>query len=349
MQDLPGVSYVMPVLNEEHYIEAAIDSIIAQDYPGPTEIVLALGPSTDATNDIVARLQRAEPRIQAVDNPVADIPAGLNRAIRASQHPIIVRVDAHSGLPPDYTRRAVQTLLDTGAVNVGGVMMAVGRPGVQAAVARAYNSPLGLGGGVYHALDAEPGPAESAYLGVMRADALAEVGYFDETIRRGEDWELNFRFRAAGYLVWLDPSLRVRYWPRSSWRALWRQFWATGIWRGELTRRLRGRGGLRFFAPPLLVVATALTLVLGPLALAGVGGIATQAVAAAAAIGPASYFVLLVAVTVTGRGGLLERLVYPRVLAVMHAAWGIGFLVGLYRGAEETVDRSRAAPPSRVR
>src|SRR4051812_1988463 len=212
MQDLPGVSYVMPVLNEADYIESAVASILEQDYPGPTEIVLALGPSRDGTDDIVARLQEKDPRIQTVENPGRDIPIGLNRAIRASRHPIIVRVDAHTGLPSDYTRRAVTTLLETGAVNVGGIMLAAGKPGLQAAVARAYNSPLGLGGGAYHAVDAQPGPAESAYLGVMRADALAEVGYFDESLRRGEDWELNFRFRQAGHVVWLDPSLRVRYW-----------------------------------------------------------------------------------------------------------------------------------------
>src|SRR3954452_11944682 len=154
MHDLPGVSYVMPVLNEADYIESAVASILAQDYPGETEIVLALGPSTDGTGKIVAKMQRDDPRIRTVDNPKTDIPIALNLAIRASRHPIIVRVDAHSGLPHDYTRRAVTTLLETGAVNVGGIMMAVGKPGLQAAIARAYNSPLGLGGGAYHVVDA---------------------------------------------------------------------------------------------------------------------------------------------------------------------------------------------------
>ena len=218
------MSYVMPVLNEAPYVQSAIASILSQDYPGTSEIVLALGPSSDDTNRIVAQLAAAEPRIQTVDNPGTDIPIGLNAAIRASRHPIIVRVDAHTELPPGYTRRAVETLQATGAANVGGIMRAVGKPGLQAAVAWAYNNPLGLGGGAYHAADEPPGPAESAYLGVMRADALAKIGGFDESLRRGEDWELNHRFRDAGELVWLDPSLQVNYWPRSTWRALLRQF-----------------------------------------------------------------------------------------------------------------------------
>src|SRR3954471_9806571 len=123
---LPGVSYVMPVLNEEDYIASAVASVLAQDYAGPTEVVLALGPSRDRTDAIVADLARTDDRIRTVANPRADIPIGLNAAIRAARYPIIVRVDAHAELPPGYTRRAVATLERTGAANVGGIMLARG-------------------------------------------------------------------------------------------------------------------------------------------------------------------------------------------------------------------------------
>ena len=117
-------------------------------------------------------------------------------------------------------------------------MKAAGRSPFQRAVARAYNSPIGLGGGAYHGGTVE-GEAESAYLGVMRRAVLEEVGLFDETIRRGEDWELNLRIRRAGYLVWFDPALEVIYWPRESWHRLARQFLATG------TVARRARASLR--------------------------------------------------------------------------------------------------------
>ena len=106
-ETLPGVSYVMPVLNEAHYIEAAVASILAQHYPAPTEIVLALGPSADGTDAIVERLHERDPRIRAVHNPQAHIQHGLNLAIRDCRYPVIVRVDAHTELPADYTLRAV--------------------------------------------------------------------------------------------------------------------------------------------------------------------------------------------------------------------------------------------------
>ena len=338
---LPGVSYVMPVLNEAGYVETAVRSILAQDYPGETEIVLALGPSSDDTDTVVARLQAREPRIRTVANPRTDIPIGLNLAIRSCRNPVIVRVDAHTRLPDGYTRRAVATLLEQDAANVGGIMVAVGRPGFQAAVARAYNSPLGLGGGAYHSLDAAAGEAESAYLGVMRADALADVGGFNESLRRGEDWELNYRLRSAGHRVWLDPALKVQYWPRSTWPALVRQFWATGVWRGELVRRLHRRNSPRFFAPPALVGATGAAIMLVPLA-AGAGGGVLTALAAVSAAGPVAYLGVLGVVAGRSEGTLADRARLCLVLATMHYAWGAGFLLGLARGAKDAVDTSRA-------
>ncbi len=340
-QPRPGVSYVIPVLNEAAYIENAVTTVLAQDYDGPKELVLALGPSTDDTDRIVARLAAADPRIVVVRNPETDIPVGLNLAIRATTHPIVVRVDAHSELEPDYTRRAIADLDRTGAVNVGGVMRARGKTPFQSAVARAYNSRFGLGGGSYHSGGAE-GPAESAYLGVFRRDVLDEVGMYDESIRRGEDWELNLRIRAAGHVVWFDPTLEVTYWPRESWTKLVRQFCATGIWRGELVRRYRGRNPWRFFVPPLLVLALAASVIVAVLQIAGVlTGLGTLLVLVYLA--PIAYLVLLVVISATAEGGRAwrDRWRFFYVLPTMHVSWGAGFLVGLLRGAKDAVDTSR--------
>lgn len=337
-----SVSYVMPVLNEAGYLEAAIASIVGQDHPGEFEIVLAVGPSTDGTADIVQRLAKADPRIRIVENAGMDIPIGLNLAIAASRHPIIVRVDAHTELAPGYTSRAVETLERTGASSLGGVMIATGRPGLQAAVARAYNSRFGLGGGAYHGEQATEGPAESAYMGVMKADALREIGGFDESLRRGEDWELNYRLREAGHIVWLDPKLRVSYWPRDTLTKLRRQFFATGVWRGELVRRLGASNPLRFFAPPILLISIVLSALILPFHLAGLlRGWFLVIVVCALYLGPILYLGLLIIAAVTTPGSFADRLRLMVVLAVMHLSWGAGFLVGVLRGARDVVDRSR--------
>jgi succinoglycan biosynthesis protein ExoA len=339
---LPGVTYVMPVLNEVAYIESAVLTVLGQNYAGDKEVILALGPSTDETDDIVAALIARDVRIRTVQNPAIDIPIGLNLAIHAASHNIIIRVDAHSELEPGYTSRAIETLERTGAANVGGIMRAQGKTPFQIAAARGYNSRFGLGGARYHAGGAE-GAAESAYLGVFRREVLAEVGYYDETIRRGEDWELNLRIRAAGHVVWFDPQLVVTYWPRENWRKLARQFVATGTWRGELVRRYGGKNPWRFFVPPVLVVSLVASVVVAVLQLTGVLSGALSFLASAVYLGPAAYVVLVLMVAfVVDRGATWrDRWFFVGVLPTMHVSWGAGFLAGVVRGARNTVDTSR--------
>jgi hypothetical protein len=178
-------------------------------------------------------------------------------------------------------------------------------------------------------------------MGVMKAEALREIGGFDETLRRGEDWELNHRLREAGHIVWLDPQLRVSYWPRSTLLKLHRQFFATGVWRGELVRRLGAQNPLRFFAPPVLLISIVLSVVLLVLQLTGVVGGVLGWILSLVHLGPIAYLVLLIVAALTTPGSLADRLRLMVVLATMHLSWGAGFLVGVLRGARDVVDRSR--------
>lgn len=326
-EEFPPVSFVMPALNEELHIASAIHGLLAQDYDGLVEIVVAHGPSTDGTGAVLEALAASDQRIRAVDNPTGATPAGLNLAIDASRHDIVIRVDAHSILPPDYTRVAVRTLRETGAVNVGGVMNAVGTVAFEHAVAHAYGSRLGLGGTAHH-VGGTAGPAETVYLGVFRRSALLAVGKFDEDYRRGQDWELNQRLREAGGVVWFTPELSVTYRPRSSYRALRKQFYSTGVWRGEIARRYESSRSLRYFAPPVLVVG----LVLGTIA--GLfGAITGPAWLLLGWLPVAGYLagVVVAALPVASAHGAKAGLWYLVVLPTIHLSWGLGFMAGFAR------------------
>ena len=325
MSALQSVSYVMPVLNEEKYLEAAVLSILAQDFAGPVEVILALGPSTDSTNAIAESLALNYP-VMLVPNPSGTTSAGLNAAIGAAKHDVVLRVDAHAKLMPGYTTLAVEVLNNTGAANVGGVMRAVGAKPFQSAVAWAYNTPFGLGGGSFH-VGGQAGPSDSVYLGVFRREVLVSLGGFDEAVIRGQDWELNLRIRQSGRVVWFDPRLQVEYHPRSSWARLARQFFDTGIWRGELTRRSPKTANMRYFAPPVLVAGIALALVAAFLGWWP------------ALLAPAAYLLAVCALAVyagkrvlpSGRAAILV------VLPTMHLAWGAGFIAGvLFRAKPKT-------------
>jgi len=322
---LRSVSYVMPVLNEERYLEAAVLSILEQEFDGPVEVIVALGPSTDGTNAIAESLALNYP-VMLVSNPSGTTSAGLNAAITAAKHDVVVRVDAHAKLMPGYTKLAVEVLNQTGAANVGGVMKAVGNHAFQSAVAWAYNTPFGLGGGSFH-VGGEAGPSDSVYLGVFRRSVLLEIGGFDPAVIRGQDWELNLRIRQSGQVVWFDPRLQVQYHPRSSWLKLARQFYDTGIWRGELTRRSFKTANLRYFAPPVLVIVLAASL------LSGLLGFTLPLVL------PLGYIAAVAALAIySGKrvmfGGHLAMLA---ALPTMHLYWGAGFIAGfLFRAVPKT-------------
>lgn len=325
---LVGVSYVMPVLNDATHVRAAVESILAQDYTGPVEVLIALGPSIDGTNDLVADLASRDARIRVLENAVGSTPAGLNIGIRAAQYPVVVRVDSHSMLPPGYARIAVETLERTGADNVGGIMDARGETPFERAVALAYTTRVGLGGSAFH-IGGHEGPADTVYLGVFRRAALQRVGLFDETIKRGQDWELNHRLRETGGTVWFTPELAVTYRPRSTFDRLARQMFSTGLWRGELARRFPAANGIRYFIPPLMVLGVVLGL------LAGIAGI-VQAMAGATPwmligfVVPAVYVVfVIVATLVATRGrGASTAARFLVVLPCIHVSWGVGFVLG---------------------
>ncbi len=329
LEAYPSVSVILPVLNEEHHLELAVRSITSQNYPGTLEILLALGPSRDKTNEIAASLAASDPRIRLIDNPDGRTTVGMNKSIAAADYEIIVRVDAHSELGENYLQRGVEILLEVGADELGGIMDARGRSSFQKAVAWAYTSRFGVGGANYH-VGGEAGEAESAYMGIFKRDALKRVNGYDESIIRGEDWNLAQRIKASGGLVWFTPELRTTYWPRGRFDKLVKQFWSTGVWRGELTRRDLKGASIRYFAPPILVLAILIGLIV--LAAGWLPGVMPFA----------AYLAGVAALAVTAKGlSVKARVALMIALPTIHISWGAGFWLGLIRGAKKTIDRSR--------
>jgi hypothetical protein len=214
---------------------------------------------------------------------------------------------------------------------VGGIMDAKGTSAFQKAVAWAYTSRFGIGGAKFHIGGAE-GEAESAYLGIFQKSSLERVGGYDETIVRGEDWDLAQRIKKTGGLVWFSPELKVTYWPRGTWSKLSKQFLSTGIWRGDLTRRNASGASLRYWIPPLLVGALAM-------------GFYWLAAGYLFGILPAALYLLGVAFLASTAPGLSlkSRVALLIALPTMHLSWGIGFWRGYFFSAFGIVDKSRVS------
>ena len=313
------VSVILPVLNEERYLEATVHAIAAQDYEGELEIILALGPSRDQTNSVAAILAQRDSRITLIENPSGKTADALNKAIAASHGPIIVRVDGHSILPAGYIREAVTTLVRTGAVNVGGMMAAEGVTRFERVVATAMRSKFGVGGASFHVGGAE-GPADTVYLGVFLRSAVEEINGFDPHFIRAQDWELNYRLRERGGLIYFNPRLQVTYRPRPNVRALAKQYFEYGRWRREVARNHRGTINARYLAPPMTLIGSIIGAVgafINPIFLAL----------------PLIYlaFILFGTLILLMRNRSLEMLLLPFILITMHFSWAWGFITSTKR------------------
>src|SRR6266581_3233153 len=307
--EYPPVSVVMPVRNEERHLAESVRHVLGQDYPGEFELVLAVGPSADRTEQIARDLAAAEPRLTVVANPGGHIPAALNAAIRAARHAVIARVDGHALLPPGYLRAAVAVLADTGAADVGGVMAAEGVTAFQRAVAWAMTSKVGVGSAAFHT-GGGAGPVDSVYLGVYHREAIEQAGGYDEGMLRAEDWDLNYRIRTRGGQIWFTPELRVTYRPRASVRALGSQYFHYGRWRRVIVREHPETASFRYLAPP---GAAALVSVGLAAALAGLAALAAGAPAAIGWLTAGFAIPVIYLAGVTAAGTLLSRGVPPRV------------------------------------
>jgi succinoglycan biosynthesis protein ExoA len=331
MSTWPPVSIVMTVVNEERHLKAAVDKLLHQDYPGELDIVIAVGPSRDRTREVAQSLADANGHVHVVDNPTGRTPTGLNAAIARTQSEIVVRIDGHAMVPPDYVRTGVLTLRSSGADNVGGIMAAEGTTEFERAVARAMTSRFGVGGAAFH-VGGEPGPALTVYLGCFRRAALDRVGGYDETMVRAQDWEMNLRIRQTGGTVWFTPQMRVTYRPRPNLRALARQYHDYGRWRREVSRRHPETLSARYLAAPVAVAGVG-----AGIAIACAGVIVREPwVVAAGLAAPLGYAALNVAATAQSaltapRLTVREARRLPLVYGTMHGSWGMGFLRGLPR------------------
>ena len=143
----PIVSIVVPCRNGADQIETALRSILAQETPpGGFEVIVADGMSADGTHSILSALAKENSLLRIVDNPGGIVSTGLNAAIRLARGKIIIRMDAHTTYDKNYVLQCVQVLQESGADNVGGPWVAVGKGKTGKAIAAAFQSSFAMGG-----------------------------------------------------------------------------------------------------------------------------------------------------------------------------------------------------------
>lgn len=321
MSRKPLVSVILAVRNERAFIASCVGAVLAQDYPAEAmEIIIADGASDDGTPDIIHSLPGAAERVRLISNPQRIQAAGLNNAIRHARGDIIVRVDGHTIIAPDYVRRCVALLAETGAANVGGRMIPVGVTPMGKAIAVAGRSIFAVP--TAFRVSARAQFTDTVYMGAWTRSTLTSVGGFDEQLLANEDYELNYRIRRTGGRIYLSPALVSSYYCRQTLGSLARQYFRYGEGKAQMLKKHPASLRWRQLVPPVFVV-----VLLAFSILSVVSQVSRLLVSTMLAVYAALAAVFSVAAVARSGRMLLLRL--PLVYATMHITWGMGFWFGL--------------------
>ncbi len=315
----------MPVRNEAAYIGRSLGSVLAQDYPAERmEILVVDGMSTDGTREFIGAAQTRHSNVRLIDNPRGIVPPALNIGLSQARGEVIVRVDGHCEIAPDYVSRCVEHLQAGGIEAVGGPIETVGETEEARAIALAMSSWFGVGGSAFRTVKDRPMLVETVAFPAYKRQTIEHVGPFDEDLVRNQDDEYNYRLLKSGGRILLSPDIRSRYYSRSSLRSLWRQYYQYGFWKVRVMQKHPRQMRLRQFVPPALVAALAGSATLG---------VVFRPFRRLLALIVALYLAVdLVASLTTARPHGTHHA--PRLMIIhpiLHLSYGLGFLVGLGR------------------
>jgi len=319
------ISVIVPLFNEAEHVDSLIADLAGQDFEGDVELLVADGGSTDGSVDLLHAAAREAnlDNLEVLENPAQWVSHGLNACLARASGDLIVRLDCHSRYPSDYLRRCAGAAEETGAWNVGGVVVAEGRTPMERAVACAMESPFGGIGWTRYRSHGERVEVDTVTYGAFRPEAFERAGAFDETLIRNQDDEFNLRLRQAGGRIVLDPAIRVRYTPRGSIRAVFRQYSEYGSWKVPVMLKHRRVLSMRSLAPVGLVLSLVGLAVLAPRSPTASKALAVELAAYAA------LALVFAGASVKGRG---ERWSLVPGTAAAFSAFHFGYGFGMLRG-----------------
>ncbi|MGI6740033.1 MAG: glycosyltransferase family 2 protein [Brevefilum sp.] len=324
MNSIPFVSILIPIRNEIKHIEHCLDAVLNQDYPaGKMEILIADGMSDDGTREILKLYMDQHSQIRVYDNPRKVVATGLNLLISQTKGEVLIRVDGHTIVYPDYVRNCVELLHTSVADNVGGRMDAKGENFIGNVVAIATSTPFGVGGARFHYSDQEEW-VDTVYMGAWRREVFTKIGVFDEELVRNQDDEFNYRLRKFGGKILLSPSIKSCYTPRGSIPELWQQYFQYGFYKVRVLQKHPRQMSPRQFVPPLFVLSLLIFSILAfffPWGLSALSGLVILYALAN----------LITSLLVASREGWKYFFLLPLAFATLHLSYGTGFLMGLFR------------------
>ena len=229
-QSLPGISILVAAYNEQDCIASTIQSIAAQGYPGPLQVIVINDGSTDNTAHVLAGLDH--PWLQVIDLPTNGGKAkALNRGLEHAKHALTLTVDGDSylyrGALHNLVGRYLSDPADTRAV-AGAVLVRNSRTNLVTA-AQEWDYFHGIAAikrlqSLYHGTLV----AQGAF-SVYDTATLRELGGWPDTV--GEDIVITWAILKRGWRVGFAENACVFTNVPTTWKQFirQRQRWSRGL------------------------------------------------------------------------------------------------------------------------
>ena len=319
------VSLCVVAYNEEAFLNNLFKDIINQTYDhSKMEIVLVNSASTDNTRSVMERFAASKHDFKAItvlDNPRKKQASGWNVAISAAKGDVIIRIDAHSHIPPEFTRLNMKNIGEGEFVS-GGVRPCIiendtswGKTLLDienSLFGSSFNKCRRGGGKTY---------VKTMFHAAYRREVFENVGGFNENLLRTEDNEMHYRIRKAGYKLSFDSDIVSYQYARSNLKRMIKQKYGNGKWIGLTLGVAPGCISLFHFAP--------ICFLLGMIATTALAALGIWQLAALMWSLYGLFALVSMALSIAQNGFLLPKLLMPLGFLILHLAYGIGTLVGL--------------------
>ena len=317
------ISIIVPVRNEIDYIRDSLESILNQDTNDEYEILIVDGMSTDGTREVIKEYQSKFSSIHLLDNPETIVPTGFNRALSISKGSIIIRIDGHVVIRPNYISQCLKVLKNSGADCVGGPIINSAKGLVGKSINIAQSSKFGVGGVSFREKIKKGKYVDTLAFGAYKRDVFKNIGGYDQELIRNQDDEFNFRLIQSGGRIWLDPSIQSLYYPRTSLSKLFKQYYQYGFFKVRVIQKRKGIASYRHAIPLIFILSLAVTSyfylkynVQLPFLILLLSYISLTALAS-------------INKFIRNFNNWKSTLMLPLVFSTMHFAYGIGSILGL--------------------
>ncbi|MCP4580558.1 MAG: glycosyltransferase family 2 protein [candidate division Zixibacteria bacterium] len=239
--ELPVISVVVPIRNEERFIARTLDYILTQDYPDDKlEVLVVEGQSDDNTVEIVKSIADSDHRVTILDNPKRRSSAARNIGAEAATGEIVTFIDGHVYIDNDQLLKNTALLMsekDVSTLSRPQILDTPENSFFQEAVSIARKSTLGHGldSTIYSMREDYVDPTSSG--ASYKQEVFEKAGYFNEEFDAAEDVEYNYRVSKAGFKSYTSPKLAVYYYPRDSLAGLFKQLTRYGVGRFRFMRK----------------------------------------------------------------------------------------------------------------